>query len=298
MSVAMLEEGEWHEVDEITARPREMTELLYRDAGQVATVGQPADRAAARPGGGRHDAGQLRHVLPHPAAVLERWRDELGLRRAGRGRARARTSAASSAMLNVVQVHARAGRAQRRRRHAAASSGWAGRATSSHRNARGCVGSGVCAFGCPTAPSSTSASPTSRGAWEAGATTYTGARAQRMEVERGRARAVIAAGHRAAGRCTWRATRDRRLRGDPHPAASCAARASAARPASWAATWPSIRPPGCARSSTRRSRVAGRAPELLRRRVRRRGDHARGDGRAARLRRDGDARARRASTAS
>ena len=42
MRVAMLEEGEWHEVDEMTARPREMTELLYRDAGQVTTMGTPA----------------------------------------------------------------------------------------------------------------------------------------------------------------------------------------------------------------------------------------------------------------
>ena len=66
MRVAMLEEGEWHDTPtSFTARPRDMTALLYRDAGQIATVGHAADRAAARPRGRRHDAGQLRHLLPH-----------------------------------------------------------------------------------------------------------------------------------------------------------------------------------------------------------------------------------------
>ena len=50
MSVAMLEEGEWHEVDEMTARPRKMTELLYRDAGQVTTIGaRAASKVLVRP---------------------------------------------------------------------------------------------------------------------------------------------------------------------------------------------------------------------------------------------------------
>src|SRR3954471_597313 len=39
MRVVMLEEGERFTTDDFTARPREMTARLYRDAGQVATLG-------------------------------------------------------------------------------------------------------------------------------------------------------------------------------------------------------------------------------------------------------------------
>ena len=68
--------------------------------------------------------------------------------------------------------------------------GWSGDFI--HRNAHGCVGSGVCAFGCPSGAKQHVGISYVPRAWEAGATTYTGARAQRVEVERGRARAVIA----------------------------------------------------------------------------------------------------------
>ena len=39
MSVVMLEEGRHFTTDDFTARPREMSTILYRDAGQVVTVG-------------------------------------------------------------------------------------------------------------------------------------------------------------------------------------------------------------------------------------------------------------------
>ncbi len=39
MRVAMLEEGDLFTTDEFTARPRDMTARLYRDAGQIATAG-------------------------------------------------------------------------------------------------------------------------------------------------------------------------------------------------------------------------------------------------------------------
>ena len=41
MRVAVLEEGEWWDTDAFTARPREMSTRLYRDAGQLTTVGNP-----------------------------------------------------------------------------------------------------------------------------------------------------------------------------------------------------------------------------------------------------------------
>ena len=68
MRVVMLEEGPHWRADDLTARPRDMTTLLYRDAGQTMTARQPADPAAARQRRGRHDVRQLRHLLPHARA--------------------------------------------------------------------------------------------------------------------------------------------------------------------------------------------------------------------------------------
>ena len=68
MSVAMLEEGARFTADDLTARPREMTTLLYRDAGQITTVGNTPILLPLGPHGGRHDAGELGHLLPHARA--------------------------------------------------------------------------------------------------------------------------------------------------------------------------------------------------------------------------------------
>ena len=50
--------------------------------------------------------------------------------------------------------------------------GWSGDFI--YRNARGCVGSGVCAFGCPTSAKQHAGMTYVPRAWDAGATTYTG----------------------------------------------------------------------------------------------------------------------------
>src|SRR5947207_9716303 len=41
MRVAILEEGGWHDPATFTARPRDMTNRLYRDAGETVTLGTP-----------------------------------------------------------------------------------------------------------------------------------------------------------------------------------------------------------------------------------------------------------------
>ena len=48
MSVVMLEEGRHFTTDDFTARPREMSTMLYRDAGPGRDRRQHADRPAAR----------------------------------------------------------------------------------------------------------------------------------------------------------------------------------------------------------------------------------------------------------
>ena len=146
--------GRWEDTDTFTARPREMTPRLYRDAGQVATLGHPPIVLPLGRAVGGTTLINSGTCFRTPGRVLARWARE---RRPRGHRADDAVPAASR-------------RRQRRRRGAAETSPgatrrwsgagwrpWAGRAASSTATCRGCVGSGVCAFGCPPGPSSTSA---------------------------------------------------------------------------------------------------------------------------------------------
>ena len=191
MRVVMLEEGENFTTDEFTARPREMTARLYRDAGQVATAGNvPIVMPLGRSVGGTTlvNSGTCFRT---PPPVLEMWRERFGLdelsadeldpyfRRVER-------------VLNVVQVpHEIAGRNAHVVKRGAEALGWSGDYV--WRNVRGCVGSGVCNFGCPTSAKQHVGLTYVPRAWDAGATTFTGTRAKRIEMSGGRARGVLAA---------------------------------------------------------------------------------------------------------
>jgi choline dehydrogenase-like flavoprotein len=190
MSVVMLEEGEWHDTDEFTARPRDMTVRLYRDAGQTATLGTPPIVMPLGRAVGGTTLVNSGTCFRTPAPVLELWRERFGLdeltepaldpffRRVER-------------VLNVAQVPAKlAGRNAAVVRRGAEALGWSGDFL--FRNVRGCVGSGVCAFGCPTGAKQHVGIAYVPRAWAAGATTYTGARAETIEVEGGSAREVVA----------------------------------------------------------------------------------------------------------
>ena len=99
------------------------------------------------------------------------------------------------------------------------------------RNARGCVGSGVCAFGCPTAAKQHTGQTYVPRAWDAGATTWTGTRAERLDLNGRKARAVHAR-TRAGGRLTVECRhRDRGLRRHPHAAVPAARTGWAPAPA-------------------------------------------------------------------
>jgi choline dehydrogenase-like flavoprotein len=60
------------------------------------------------------------------------------------------------------------------------------------RNVRGCVGSGVCTFGCPTSAKQHTGLTYVPRAWDAGATTFSHTRARRIVMRGGRARGVEA----------------------------------------------------------------------------------------------------------
>ena len=199
MSVVMLEEGPHFTTDDFTARPREMSTILYRDAGQTVTVGNTPIILPLGRGVGGTTMINSGTCFRTPASVLDMWGERFGLdeltadeldpyfRRVERE-------------LNVVQVpEDRAGRNALVVKRGADALGWSGDFI--WRNARGCVGSGVCSFGCPTSAKQQTALSYVPRAWAAGATTFVECRAERIELDGRRARAVVA---RAAGGGTVR----------------------------------------------------------------------------------------------
>lgn len=146
--VVLLEQGPAHDPDGFTARPPEMLARLYRDGGQTVTVGTPPIVVPLGRGLGGTTVVNSGTCFRTPPAVLARWQREHGLA-AWSADALAPAFARVERALSVAPVApAVAGRNAEVARRGAAALGW------SHgyvrRNARGCVGSGVCAFGCPT----------------------------------------------------------------------------------------------------------------------------------------------------
>ena len=194
MRVAILEEGEWWDTDQFTARPRDMMPRLYRDAGQVATVGVPPIVLPLGRGVGGTTMVNSGTCFRTPTHVLERWRRERGLE--------ALTDAALEPHfervereLSVAEVPPElAGRNAEVVRRGASALGLSGGYL--RRNARGCVGSGVCAYGCPTGAKQHVGITYIPRAWAAGATLFTGVRAERLERSGRRVTGVVA---RAAG---------------------------------------------------------------------------------------------------
>jgi hypothetical protein len=188
MSVAMLEEGERFTTDDFNARPRDMMARLYRDGAQTATVGNvpvilPLGRSVA--GTTLINSGTCFRT---PPPVLDMWGERFGLD--GMGPAELDPFFRRVERIqNVVQVPPElAGRNALVVKRGADALGWSGDFI--YRNVRGCVGSGICTFGCPTSAKQHVGLTYVPLAWDAGATTYTGVTARRLEVEGGRVRAV------------------------------------------------------------------------------------------------------------
>jgi choline dehydrogenase-like flavoprotein len=202
LSVAMLEEGDRYTADDYNAHPRDMSTKLYREAGQIATVGVPPIvlPLGKTVGGSSHVNSAT--CFRTPPAVLEMWGERFGLeeltpeeldpyfRRVERE-------------LNVVRTPASiAGRNAEVVKRGADRLGYSGGFI--YRNVRGCVGSGVCNFGCPTSAKQHVGITYVPKAWDAGAVTYSGTRARRLLLDRGRVRGVeakTASGRRLTVRC-------------------------------------------------------------------------------------------------
>jgi choline dehydrogenase-like flavoprotein len=180
MSVVVLEEGHWHDPDRFSARPPEMLARLYRDGGQTMTLGDPPIMLPLGRGLGGTTLVNSGTCFRTPSHVLKRWQHEFGLELSERSLGPCFERVEEALSVGEVTPELAGGNAEVARR-GAAQLGW------SHgylrRNARGCVGSGVCAFGCPTSAKQHTGITYIPRAQEAGARIVTGARVERIVVE-------------------------------------------------------------------------------------------------------------------
>jgi choline dehydrogenase-like flavoprotein len=190
LSVAMLEEGEHYTTDDYSARPRDMSALLYRDGGQIATIGVPPILLPLGLSVGGSTQVNSATCFRTPPAVLAMWRERFGLEQLTPAELDPYFRRVERE-LNVSQTPAEiAGRNAAVVKRGADALGYSGDFI--YRNVRGCVGSGVCNFGCPTAAKQHVGVTYVPKAWDAGATTYSGTRARRLVIDGRRVRAVEA----------------------------------------------------------------------------------------------------------
>jgi choline dehydrogenase-like flavoprotein len=190
MSVVMLEAGTRFTTDDFNARPRDMTAKLYRDAGQTVTLGNVPIVLPFGEGEAGTTLINSGTCFRTPDVILESWAERFGLegmapdeldpyfRRVERE-------------IHVAQVpEDLAGKNALVIKRGAEKLGWSGDFL--FRNASGCIGSGVCAFGCPTSSKLHMGLTYVPRAWDAGATSYTECKAERLDIADGRVRGVEA----------------------------------------------------------------------------------------------------------
>lgn len=177
LSVVMLEEGELLRPSDFTARPRDLSHRFYRDGAQVVTLGNaPIALPLGKAVGGTTILNSAT-CYRTPPALLERW----GLWSAAELEPYFRRV---ERIFNVCRVPREvAGRNAQLMQRGAERLGWSGEYL--HRAARGCVGSGVCAFGCPSGGKQHTGNTYLPRAWDAGAVTVTGVRATKVVPGRG-----------------------------------------------------------------------------------------------------------------
>jgi choline dehydrogenase-like flavoprotein len=188
MDVVVLEEGARHDHRTFTARPRDMTPRLYRDAGQLATIGTPPIVLPLGRAVGGTTLINSGTCFRTPARVLERWAREDGVAPLDDA-----VFGHVEEVLGVGEVPAAlAGRNALLVKHGAEALGLSGGFL--RRNAPGCRASGVCAFGCPSGAKLHAAASWLPRAEAAGARVVTGVAVRRVAVRGGRVQGVHARG--------------------------------------------------------------------------------------------------------
>jgi choline dehydrogenase-like flavoprotein len=177
LAVVMLEEGEWLQPHDFTASPRDDSPRHYRDGAMVTTLGNvPIVLPLGRAVGGTTILNSAT-CYRTPPALLDEW----GLWSAGELDPFFRRV---ERIFNVCRVPRElAGRNAHVMERGAEALGWSGEYL--HRASRGCIGSGVCGFGCPSGGKQHTGNTYVPLAWDAGAVTITGARATKVLPGRG-----------------------------------------------------------------------------------------------------------------
>ncbi len=187
--VVLLEQGPWHDPDGFTARPAQMLGQLYRDGAQTLTLGTPPIVLPLGSGLGGTTLVNSGTCFRTPVHVLERWRQEFGLQLDSETLAHCFRRVERALSVSEVTPELAGANAEVARR-GAERLGW------SHgylrRNARGCVGSGVCAFGCPTSAKQHTGITYVPRAERAGAQVLTDVKVERIEVRGGQVHGVRA----------------------------------------------------------------------------------------------------------
>ncbi len=195
MKVVILERGGWWNAAEFTARPRDMATPLYRGGGVTVTLGRPSLLLPTGNTVGGTTTVNLGTSFRTPQAVLARWGEDDGLEAFGAD-ALAPFFTRVERTIGVGPVSpALAGRNADLLRLGAERLGWSAGYLS--RGAIGCVGSGVCAYGCPSGAKQHAGVAYVSKALDAGARLFTGACADRLELNRRSVSAVRA--HTIAG---------------------------------------------------------------------------------------------------
>ena len=193
MDVVLLEEGPVHDPDGFDASTPRMLARLYRDGGQTVTVGRPSILLPSGRGVGGTTLINSGTCFRTPGHVLERWQSEFGIDVGEESMAPFFERVEAALSVSEVTPELAGGNA-RVARTGAERLGW------SHgylrRNAKGCVGSGVCTLGCPASAKQHTGITYVPRAQRAGARVLSGVRARRVILERGCARGVLA---RASG---------------------------------------------------------------------------------------------------
>jgi choline dehydrogenase-like flavoprotein len=187
--VVVLEQGPARGAQDFTARPPEMLARLYRDAGQTMTLGMPPIGLPHGSGIGGTTLINSGTCFRTPPRVLDRWAAEFGLDLDEASLRPVFERVEQALSVSEVTRELAGGNAEVARR-GAERLGW------SHgylrRNASGCVGSGVCAYGCPTSAKQHVGITYIPRAEAAGAQIVTGADVRRIVMRGGRARGVEA----------------------------------------------------------------------------------------------------------
>jgi len=205
IEVVLLEEGGFYTGKDFTGDPREMLALLYRNRGLTGTVGRltiPIPLGKCVGGTTVVNSGTCYRA---PDYVLEAWHREFGVDAIDEPTLRPYFEQVERELHVAPVPDDYYGNNSRVFEHGARTLGFAGARIP--RNARGCLGTGVCALGCPQDAKQAMHVSYVPKALAAGATLYTRCRAERILLSNGRAFGVIGSLLDASDRPTGRQIR-------------------------------------------------------------------------------------------